>query len=319
MDRAAFDRLLRRLRRLGLHEREEVCLEMAHSIFGERTCALIEQAARDRLQCPRCHGTSLYRDGSANGLQRYRCRQCGRSFNALTGTPLARLRHKDRWLSYFDCLRDPACTVQRAADKVGVHANTSFRWRHRFLDWVRFDRPRSLQGIVEVDETFLLESQKGAKQLTRPARRRGGVASRRGISAEQVNIVVARDRAGNTIDFIGGRGALKAASLQRHLLPKLQSDALLVSDGNPVYRRFTRDAGIAHRAVNLKRKIRVDGAIHVQNVNSYHSRFKGWLRHFNGVATRYLANYLGWRWAIDGNRIDCAESFLRAALRVFRS
>ena len=319
MDRAAFERLLRRLRALGVRERQEVCLEMAHSICGERLCALINQAAQDRLQCPRCQNTKLYRDGSANGLQRYRCRQCARSFNALTGTPLARLRHKDRWLTYFDCLRDPACTVHRAAKKVGVHAITSFRWRHRFLDWVKFDRPRCLQGIVEVDETFLLESQKGSKHLMRPARRRGGVASRRGISAEQVNIVVARDRAGHTIDFIGGRGALKTASLHRHLLPKLQRDALLVSDGNPVYRRFSCDAGIAHRAVNLKRKIRVDGAIHVQNVNGYHSRFKGWLRHFNGVATRYLANYLGWRWAIDGNRIDSPEGFLRAALGVFRS
>jgi hypothetical protein len=63
----------------------------------------------------------------------------------------------------------------------------------------------------------------------------------------------------------------------------------------------------------------VRGAVHIQNVNAYHSRFKNWLHHFNGVATKYLENYLGWRWAIDLRRIDTAEGFLRAALGVFNS
>ncbi|MDB5932788.1 MAG: transposase, partial [Massilia sp.] len=55
----------------------------------------------------------------------------------------------------------------------------------------------------------------------------------------------------------------------------------------------------------------------VQNVNAYHSRFKQWLRRFNGVASRYLANYLGWRWALDGGRISSPELMLRSALGRF--
>lgn len=34
---------------------------------------------------------------------------------------------------------------------------------------------------------------------------------------------------------------------------------------------------------------------HIQNVNSYISRLKKWLALFNGVTTKYLQNYLGWR------------------------
>ena len=63
--------------------------------------------------------------------------------------------------------------------------------------------------------------------------------------------------------------------------------------------------------------VRVREAIHIQNVNAYHSRFKRWLHHFNGVATRYLDNYLGWCWAIDLRRIGNAERFLAAALGHF--
>jgi len=32
------------------------------------------------------------------------------------------------------------------------------------------------------------------------------------------------------------------------------------------------------------------------------------------VASRYLPNYLGWRWALDGGRVGSAEGLLRAAL-----
>jgi len=42
-----------------------------------------------------------------------------------------------------------------------------------------------------------------------------------------------------------------------------------------------------------------DGAFHVQNVNAYHGRLKGWMGRFNGVATRYLPNYLGWRRTLE--------------------
>ncbi|HEX9171401.1 MAG TPA: IS1595 family transposase, partial [Telluria sp.] len=44
------------------------------------------------------------------------------------------------------------------------------------------------------------------------------------------------------------------------------------------------------------------------------SRFKVWLHRFHGVASRYLPNYLGWRWALDGGRINSPELLLRSAL-----
>ena len=57
---------------------------------------------------------------------------------------------------------------------------------------------------------------------------------------------------------------------------------------------FTAGAlGVEHHAVNLSAGVRVNGAWHVQNVNAYHSRLKTGVRKFNGVATRYLENYLG--------------------------
>jgi hypothetical protein len=197
------------------------------------------------------------------------------------------------------------------------------RWRHRFLEATKHDRPACLSGIAEADETFLLESQKGARKLDRPARKRGGTASTPGISTEQVCILVARDRAGQTCDFVTGRGPVTKRQLHQHLRPILASGTLLVTDANGAYRAFAKEANIEHAWVNVGAGVRVAahprGAVHVQNVNAYHSRFHAWLRPFHGVATRYLANYLGWRWAIDQQRIDSPETLLEAAVGVFNS
>jgi phage protein U len=63
----------------------------------------------------------------------------------------------------------------------------------------------------------------------------------------------------------------------------------------PVYRGVAKQAHVAHRPVNLTAGKRViSGIYHIQNVNAYHSRLKKWSAKFNGVATKYLTNSLGW-------------------------
>jgi transposase-like protein len=330
VDACTYDALLQKLSDLSDGQLTDLLSKLTSritSVPGTGTATataagIIEAAAASQLECPRCQGRQLYRHGEANGLRRFRCRACGRTFNSLTGTPLARLRLKEKWLEFGACLLGSQ-TVRQAAAQLDVNKNTTMRWRHRFLARTKSDRPACLSGIAEADETFLLESQKGARKLDRPARKRGGHAAKRGISDEQVCILVARDRGGSTFDFVTGRGPVTVTQLVEHLLPKLAADTLLVTDANAAYRAFARQTGIAHAFINLRAGVRMKqharGAIHVQNVNGYHSRFHTWLRKFNGVATRYLANYLGWRWAIDQQRINSPETLLRAAIGVFYS
>jgi transposase-like protein len=318
MNAGDFEHFLGQLSQLSKRQRDRVMQVLRPAVSLDRVTEVIERATAPKLVCPRCGASKLYRHGHSDGLQRYRCCGCGKTFNSLSSTPLARLRHKARWLGYLDCMLESS-TVRRAASAVGVHKNTSFRWRHRFLDVTKHDRPERLHGIAEADELYLLESEKGARQLSRPARKRGGAATKRGTSDEQVCVLVARDRTGQTFDFITGRGPVSKRQLHRCLPPVLAEDVLLVSDANAAYRYFAREAGISHEAVNLRAGVRVRGAVHVQNVNAYHSRFREWLQRFHGVATHYLSNYLGWRWAVDMNRINSSDALLRTALGIFHT
>jgi transposase-like protein len=277
-------------------------------------CLALIEAAAARRPCPHCAGTRMHRSGFASGLQRFRCLGCRRSFNALTGTPLARLRKRERWLSYIQCLLESR-TVRNAALVTGVHRTTSFRWRHRFAPGAARHRPAALSAIVEADETYRLESQKGSRSLSRPPRKRGGTAKRRGIHREHDCLLVARDRNGVTLDFHIGRGPVSAAQLRTCLLPVLPGDALLISDGAAAYARFAAGAGITHEPVNVRAGRRARGAIHIQNVNGWHSRFKNWLVRFKGVASRYLANYSGWQRLLDAQMLRTPSQWLCAAVR----
>ena len=83
--------------------------------------------------------------------------------------------------------------MKASAARCDVAVSTAFRWRHRFLAAARSDS-EVLKGIVEADETYVLESRKGARGLGRKARRRGGKAKKRGLSREQVPVLMAVNR-----------------------------------------------------------------------------------------------------------------------------
>ena len=110
----------------------------------DMTTALTGQTPYAQLKCPDCESKHFHRHGQAHGLQRYRCAACGRTFNALTGTPLARLHHKEKWLAYSDCLQK-LLSIRKAAEQVDIHRNTSFRWRHRFSALANTEPPQKMK------------------------------------------------------------------------------------------------------------------------------------------------------------------------------
>ena len=161
---------------------------------------------------------------------------------------------------------------------------------------VQSSNPRLLRKLwhTRLDQTCpnVLESRKGARGLGRKARRRGGKAKKRGLSREQVPVLMAADRSGTTVSAVLPR--VDAAALAAALDPVVAKDALLVSDGGASYPPCAAALGVSHEALNRSMGERVRGDLHVQTVNSRHSRLKDFLRPRRGIATRYLDNYLSW-------------------------
>jgi predicted RNA-binding Zn-ribbon protein involved in translation (DUF1610 family) len=78
MNTRNFKEFLLKLALLSRVQRGRV-LEILHSSGCNKTVEVIEAIATARSACPHCTGTALYRHGNSHGLQRYRCRGCGKT------------------------------------------------------------------------------------------------------------------------------------------------------------------------------------------------------------------------------------------------
>jgi hypothetical protein len=122
-----------------------------------------------------------------------------------------------------------------------------------------------------------------------------------GHRAEQIPVLVVRDRSGQTADFKLAK--LDAPHVIAVLQPLIAQDAILCTESAGVYAVFARIVGIAHRQINIRQGRRVvEGALHIQNLNAYDSRLKGWMRRLHGVATKHLEDYLAWQRMLERYR-----------------
>jgi transposase-like protein len=253
---------------------------------------------RNGLACVHCGSLRVKRNGTYRERQRYLCKDCGKSFNDISGTPLSGTHNPEKWMRYFLMMvENKGKSLPKIAVELDIHVSTAFYWRHKILYALRSLDHTTLQGIVESDETYILESDKGKKGgiAHRKPRKRGGKAHKRGISDEQVSVVVAIDRNGGIFSKLAGRGRVTASQINDVIGNYLRTDAILCTDSATNYKSFAQKHKINHEVINIRKDGYVKkGIYHIQHVNRYHGELKYWLKRFDGVATRYLDNYLFW-------------------------
>ena len=276
-----------------------------------RVLARIDARGQALERCVHCGGSDLVRWGSTRtGLQRVRCKGCGRTFSAATGTVVAGVRLPEKLQQALEDMLGPApSSCRRLAARLGVDRMTVWRWRVAILGALEGAGADSLGGIVEADETYLRESRKGSREWVRHERdperfpapprprwrdfRRLGLPLTTGLSRWRIPILTLTDRAGaRRAERLPDR---RAESLVAALEHRIRRDAVLCSDGDGAYRVFARGRGMPHYRIDAKRGPKVIlGAFHIQTVNSLHSRFKAFMKPFCGPATKYLSAYITW-------------------------
>jgi transposase-like protein len=295
-----FEQFLESIPRLTVKQVAELESRVSRLRQHNESLSVIETAKRS-TSCPSCDSASTVRNGHTRGLQRYLCRQCGRSFSKATGSPLSRLRYKDRFIEQGRVMAE-GLTLRKAATHLGIAVSTAFRWRHRFLECAQGHQGRALSGLLEADETFFRENSKGKRTLGRPARKRGGAAMRASraqeAEAEKVTVLVLRMR-GQPYTADQVLADLGTTQVVNALRDMVASDALLCVDGGGAFRTVEKDLGIKVEAVAViggaHTRVGPEAVYHIQSVNSYHERLKSWINAgMRGVATKHLPNYLAW-------------------------
>ncbi|MCM3671979.1 IS1595 family transposase [Mesobacillus maritimus] len=300
MSAKGFRNLLQYISTLDKPRQERIYYEIQRKIFPSTASIRVIDELRDKrfskgFNCPHCKSNGVVRFGKYNGRQRYKCKDCGKTFSDLTNSPLQGTHYPERWLKFIDCMLK-GMSLRESSKIVGVHHVTLFYWRHKVLSALEQMQIEQFEGILEVDETYFLYSEKGKRGISdRKSRKRGGVSQFRGISKEQVCVIVGRDRNKNTISKVACMGRIEKSQVEKSLGSHIAGDTILCTDGWRGYKTYAKEKGLEHYRINTKKTgYVIKGLYHIQNVNNYHGRLKQWIDRFKGVATKYLNHYLAW-------------------------
>lgn len=255
---------------------------------------ILESRFKHGLYCPKCGCTEdIVRFGTRNELQRFRCKSCGSIFTETTNTILTRT-HKDlnKWEKYIDCMVNKF-SIRKCAKFCKISIMTAFVWRHKILEALsKKYKDTKLSGVIEADETFFPLSFKGSRNMPREPRHRGGIRTKRGLSLEQVCVPCGIDRNKNMFGIISNLGKINTQNVEKALKNHIEENSILCTDGEKSYINFTKDNNFQHIVIkSFKKKT---GIYHLNHINAYHNGLKKFVKHFVGVATKYLNNYIVW-------------------------
>jgi transposase-like protein len=260
---------------------------------------LTEKRFAHDKKCPYCDGTAgVIKNGLNKGRQRFYCKLCKKTFGERKNTIMfSSKRSLEKWMEFAWCLVR-GFSLKRCHEEVGISVRTAFFWRHKLMLAIgKFVKSDQVDGIVEADETYFLESFKGQKnidwkKLGRRPFRRGGSALKRGLSKEQVCVICCLDRLGHILSDMVGKSRPDQATVDKFFKGRITPNSILCTDTQSSFSVYAKANGIQIKQIPTgKHKIDI---YHIQHVNSYHSSLKGWLLRFKGVSTKYLNNYLYW-------------------------
>ena len=332
MDEPTFTRWLAQARRIRPQQIAVLDAELA--ALRERAAAVLALEAGDGpLPCPRCGGAQHQKWGpSRTGFQRRRCKGCGKTFTARTGTPLADVRRPGGVARLLALMLDAVAPLscRKAARLLGVTRTTVWRWRMVLLRALpaALTQPPVFTGLVEMDETYQKESRKGSKAWARHASdplnhpkpdRPQWHAWPKGTRPRGLNrrwrlpLLATTQRGGPTevLPITRPTHAVLAATIGARLAP----DAALHTDGAFAFERFAAKAGLDHTVCIAKQPtLRARPSAHINTVNGVHALWRRFIGVFRGPASKNLAAYAAW-FTLLRNPGPTPSDILRAVAR----
>lgn len=233
--------------------------------------------------CPYCGSDRSKRNGKSSGLQRYICLEegCRKSYTLLTGTVFDKSKWSwDFWVRLAQLVitsRTVKDTTEILKEEFGLDALSTrsiYLARHKLIHAMNcMPRPK-LKGVVQVDEIYLRENQKGTRTdlldehgeqqfplinvipdyMNERVPRYSAQPSLLGVtSPEYVCTVFAIDDSGHAITSTTNLGLLSLGRFSECFDEYLEDIDIFCSDRSQVYMEYCRRRNIRHyvRPVNL--------------------------------------------------------------------
>lgn len=273
-----------------------------------------EEAARTHLEglrwptgpiCPHCgvHGNSAKLEGEAHRDGLYKCRDCRKQYTVTVGTIFERSHiGLDKWVIavHLLCASKKGMSAHQLHRMMGITYKCAWHMGHRIRYMMQTGSMEKLDGIVEVDETYVGGKAKNAHK-DKPIPKKTPVVA-----------LVSRDGKMKARKMVDVNSKNVKALLKKHVKPTAE----IFTDSSPVYPAATTDLA-GHESVNHDAGEYVRGVVSTNTVESFNSLVKrGVMGTYHHISEEHMDRYLdefGFRW--DNRKVSDGERTTRALLQ----
>ena len=219
------------------------------------------------VKCPYCESKSYIKHGKLNELQRYICKECNHTFTLTTNTFLEGTNWTwEVWVKMLQMtmltmsLDEMINVLEKDHGLKGIDRKTVSLGRHKLIHAMSLMPTPTLSGVIQVDETFFRESQKGTRtdkgkklinvipnQLSVRLPRKGYSPSRMGVlSPEYACVVCAVDNKNRAVSVVTSMGRADPRMFTDCFDEHFSDITYLCSDGSPLYTDYCGLKDIPH-------------------------------------------------------------------------
>lgn len=255
----------------------------------------LKRWGRGKVTCPYCNS-----DRTCKHLHRHQCWNCNKSFSVTIGT-IFHNTHIDlqKWFLVIAMMLNArkslsACQIARDLD---MRRPTVWSMMHRIRKAMKQDKD-FLQGIVEVDETYI-----GGKPRANEHKKRNKDDDNDFGGGSKKSVIFGMIERNGKVKAMKVDNA-KRNTLTPHILENIKKDSSIISDENKVYHYLY--VNYKHETVNHSKLEFVRGKAHTNSIEGFWSLLKRGIKgQFHHISKKYTNSYVDefcWRYNNKENR-----------------
>lgn len=244
----------------------------------------IELRFRGGANCPHCGSRSVVKFGFFNNNQRYRCKECRKTFNAYTKTLLSWSHYKDKWEDFIGTMQKDM-SLREAEKEIHVDYVTLFYWRHKIMYILNQESDALLHGTIEMMNMKLPYLNKNYNKRNNP----GNLEDEKAELQKNISFTFIYQRSDRLKSYVYKDNAGLRTFIS-DLAYEVDNKSLICLNSNIPFRLpllYNKFKVANNSAKKYKRRFYYNA----KTVRNYLTWFKNWLTIYHGVSSKNLIKY----------------------------
>ena len=256
--------------------------------------------------CPHCGSEQFIKNGYYNGIQRYKCHKCRKTFSKTTKSLWYYSKKKSNlWVKFVELFLEKK-SLRQCAESLGINLSTVFFWRHKVMSALKSNTntinckrtKNKIAGGLQKKQV-----KENEVQFINPNILTGDVFITYSYSQEScfngvINFKMDFYRKEKRIYVVAAKGEDDSMII----MPISRNFVLLDKFKNTVYDKIDKKSYMVlykashlyNIAKNHNKRLHRKNQGEEMKIYDFEKNSNEWFRTFHGIATKYLESYLGY-------------------------